>query len=114
MMVENVRLRLISAPYFLATKLVAFENRGKQDYSTSRDLEDIVALIDGRPEITSEVSDSEATLRDFLRVKFQNLLSLHQFLDSLPGYLLPDKASQQRLPLLLRRMRLISGEERLH
>jgi hypothetical protein len=34
----------ISAPYFLATKLEAFRNRGNADYFASHDLEDITAV----------------------------------------------------------------------
>ena len=49
------RIRLLPAPYFIATKLEAFDCRGKSDYLMSRDMEDIVTVLDGRPEIVSEV-----------------------------------------------------------
>jgi hypothetical protein len=42
-------VRSVSAPYFLATKLEAFDGRGSGDYLTSHDIEDLVAVIDGRP-----------------------------------------------------------------
>jgi len=42
------QIRLISAPYFLATKLEAFHGRGQFDYRKSHDLEDIVTILDGR------------------------------------------------------------------
>ena len=39
-------IRLVTGPYFLATKFEAFEGRGKGDYLLSHDLEDIIALVD--------------------------------------------------------------------
>jgi len=55
-------IRIITAPYFLGTKLEAFHGRGKNDFRT-RDLEDIVTLIDGRPELADEVYLAPADLR---------------------------------------------------
>ena len=46
---DTISVKIISAPYFIATKLEAFKDRGKQDFLLSHDLEDIVSLIDGRP-----------------------------------------------------------------
>jgi hypothetical protein len=56
------QIRLISAPYFLATKLEAFHGRGQFDYRTSHDLEDLVAVLDGRPEIVVETRAPSAWL----------------------------------------------------
>jgi predicted nucleotidyltransferase len=49
------QLRMVSAPYFLVTKLEAFDGRGRGDYQMSHDMEDIIAVLDGRPEIVEEV-----------------------------------------------------------
>jgi len=38
----------------------------------------------------------------------QELLADNAFLDALPGHLSPDRASQPRLPLLIKRMRKIA------
>ena len=97
-------IRLITAPYFLATKLEAFHGRGKNDFS-SHDLEDIVTVIDGRPELVEEVRLAPADLRIYLSDEFGTLLSNRDFLEALPGHLLFDIASQQRAGLVLKRMR---------
>jgi hypothetical protein len=60
------KIRLISASYFLATKLEAFHGRGQFDYRMSRDIEDIVTVLDGRQEIVAEVQRSTASLRQYL------------------------------------------------
>lgn len=48
---EGLSINLLKAPFFLATKIEAFKGRGKGDYMASHDMEDIVTLLDGRPEI---------------------------------------------------------------
>ena len=56
-------IKMVSAPYFLITKLEAFKGRGNGDYLMSHDIEDIVAVLDGRPEIFDEVRNAEPTLQ---------------------------------------------------
>ena len=51
-------IRMVSAPYFLITKLEAFDGRGKGDYLASHDIEDLIAVLDGRPAIIGEVYQS--------------------------------------------------------
>jgi hypothetical protein len=97
-------IRVITAPYFLATKLEAFHGRGKNDFS-SHDLEDIVTVIDGRSELADEVRLAPADLRKYLSDEFGALLSNRDFLEALPGHLLFDAASQQRAGLVLGRMK---------
>jgi hypothetical protein len=48
-------LRLVRAPHFVATKLEAFKSRGRGSYVGSQDLEDIVAVIDGRAALEEEI-----------------------------------------------------------
>ena len=103
------KFRLIAPAYFLATKLEAFHGRGKHGYGMSHDLEDIITVIDGRPEIVIEVEHSDADLRQYLKREFSTLVDDRDFLDALPGHLLPDRASQQRLPIVIDRLRQISA-----
>lgn len=107
--VGDRQIRLISAPYFLATKLEAFHGRGQFDYRMSRDVEDIITVLDGRPEIVAEVQRSAAPLQQYLKDEFSGLLSERDFLEALPGHLLPDAVSQQRIRLVLDRVRQIVG-----
>jgi hypothetical protein len=102
--IGNHEILVITAPYFLATKLEAFHGRGKNDFS-SHDLEDVVTVIDGRPELVAEVSLAPADLQKHLSDEFGALLSNRDFLDALPGHLLPDAASQQRAGLVRGRMK---------
>ena len=102
-----MKSRSSTAPYFLATKLDAFHGRGNDDYQMSHDLEDIITVIDGRAEIIREIADCVQELRLYLSNEFRALLSNAAFRDSLPGYLLPDTASQQRIGIVVERIQQI-------
>ncbi len=94
-------IRMVAAPYFLATKLGAFDGRGNGDYVMSHDMEDIIAVLDGRLEVVNEVSPGEPGLRDFLAERFAQLLRDVSFEQAVPGHLPGDAASQARVPLVL-------------
>jgi predicted nucleotidyltransferase len=104
----ELTIRLVTAPYFLATKIEAFHGRGNSDYQSSHDLEDMITLIDGRKELLDEIRTSPADLRKFLADTFRDFLAKVEFVECLSGHLLPDKASQGRLPLVMRRLDEIS------
>ena len=108
--VTGASIRLITGPYFIATKLVAFHGRGGGDIAGSHDLEDLIAVIDGRPEIVGEVVNSAADVRDYIAAEIQALLNTRVFRDALPGFLLPDVANQERLPVLQDRLRKLAGQ----
>ena len=96
--------RLITAPDFLGTKLEALFGRGHGDFAASHDLEDIIAVVDGRSEIIDEVSQASIDLRGYLADQFSELLENRDFLDSISGHLLPDPASQARTPIIVGRL----------
>ena len=101
-------IKSITAPYFLATKLAAFDGRGDGDYFSSHDLEDVIAVIDGRMEITEEVQTSDSVLRGHLAEKFQTLLRDPEFIAAVSGHLPSDAASQARVPIVTDRIKFIA------
>jgi predicted nucleotidyltransferase len=103
------RIRMVTAPYFLATKLVAFDGRGKGDYMLSQDIEDIIAVLDGRPEIVDEVAGAELVLREYLAGRFAGFLSNDDFIAVVPGHLPDTTSSPARLPLVMDRINRIAG-----
>jgi predicted nucleotidyltransferase len=105
---KGLTIQLASPPYFLATKLEAFKGRGGGDYMASHDMEDIITVLDGRPEIISEIRSSSEELQTFLAGTLRGLLAQEGFHDALPGHLPPDRASQARLPRLIKRLEEIS------
>lgn len=106
---SGTAIRVITAPFFLGAKFEAFRGRGNQDFLSSRDLEDFISVIDGRQSILNEIQSAPDDLRRFLAGAVRELLAETRFTDVLPGYLLPDDISQQRLPGLMRKLRSICG-----
>ncbi len=108
---SGAQIRILTAPYFLATKLETFDCRGEGDYLMSRDMEDVITVLDGRESIVSEVQAANSTLRRYLAKRFSTLLETQSFLDSLPGHLPPDEASQLRSRHVLERAKAIAGSD---
>jgi len=98
-------IRVITAPFFLATKMEAFRSRGKMDFQVSHDLEDFVAVIEGRERIVSEIADSPQDVRDYLAQAAKRLLAESRFLDVLPGFVLDN----ERVPLIENRLASIAA-----
>jgi hypothetical protein len=76
--------RLITAPFFRGTKMEAFRGRGNMDYQASHDLEDFVAVIEGRKTMLKEIAASPRVLRGYLADAAKALLAESRFLDVLP------------------------------
>ena len=106
---NGILIRMVSAPYFIATKLEAFYGRGENDYMASHDLEDLIAVLDGRASIVDEVMEISDLLRSYLAEEFTKLLNNGDFQDALPGHLPPDAASQARISIIQKRMMEISN-----
>jgi hypothetical protein len=108
-LLPDLEVRVVTAPYFLATKMEAFLGRGKGDFFASHDLEDLIFIIDGRSTIVEDVQAEMSSLRKYLSTQTNKLLAKPAFIDALPGYLLPDAASQARVGTVIRRLEAISS-----
>lgn len=105
----HTRLKLVSPVGFLATKYVAFLDRGAGDYYASHDLEDFITVIDGRESIVSDVDQAPAELRRYIIGAMQTLTVAREFDEALSGQIPSDRASQQRLPKLREKLRAIAA-----
>ena len=111
---ENMQLpngkviHLVSAPYFLITKLEAFDGRGGGDYMGSHDIEDVVAVLDGRPEILDEVRQADPALVQELSERFRSLLQEDRFIDAVPGHMPAGTTSPARASIILGTIEKIS------
>ena len=107
--IAGLRPRVVTAIYFLAMKLEAFRGRGDDDIISSHDLEDLITVIDGRSEIVDELRLATAGVRSYVGSELRQLLGRREFIDALPGFLLPDPASQERRQILLARLTAIAA-----
>lgn len=100
--------RIVTSPYFLATKLEAFLGRGNDDYMASHDLEDVIAVVDGRDLVLDEIAAAPDDVRAYLSATLRHMLATPAFVDAVPGHLPSDAASQARLPLVRSRLQYIA------
>jgi hypothetical protein len=108
---DTLTINIASPPYFVATKIEAFHGRGGGDYVISHDIEDLVAVVDGRPEINREIEQAPDDLRIFLHDQLADLLADDDFREALRGHLRGDAANQARLPTLLYRLHRIHSDD---
>ncbi|HXB45317.1 MAG TPA: hypothetical protein VNV85_14730 [Puia sp.] len=71
---ENHTVKIFSAPYFLATKLDAFNDRGNNDGRTSGDFEDIVSVLENRSSVWDEMNGAPKPVKEYLKKELNKLL----------------------------------------
>ena len=96
-------VKIISAPYFLALKLEAFEERGAGDFIVSTDFEDVICLLNGRETIVYEVIKTEG-VREFLSERFARYLESADMKDAIEGFVQTENEPELRKELILKRM----------
>ena len=102
---DGVRIRLLSAVAFVATKLEAFASRGKGDFLASHDLEDVLNVVDGRDELVEEMTAAPAALKAFVARTFAGLLAHPDFENVLPGLIV----EPERADVVLARLSALCG-----
>jgi predicted nucleotidyltransferase len=109
---SGTEIRLVTAPYVLATKMEAFLGRGGGDFLMSHDLGDIIALVDGREELVEEVGAESQELRQYVRKQLAEWLANDRFaLLAVPGHL-PFEGG--RAEIVLERLRAIAQQRHDH
>ena len=103
--IDEIEVWRASTPSWIATKLEAWFNRGRlpsgaPDYY-HQDIEDILAVFDGRPECVAELGECEEDVRDFLRHTFGMMTLNPDFLSTLPGH----TSGHARAEIVLRRIK---------
>ncbi len=82
---ETCSVKILSAPFFIATKLEAFKDRGKNDGRTSEDFEDIVYVLENREGVWDEMMQADAAIKKYLQSEFLVLLNnpdINEWIDS--------------------------------
>lgn len=86
---DGQEIRIFSLPYLVASKLEAFEDRGRNDFMGSSDMEDVVTILDGAADFSGQILGAPQSVRSYLQDRFRGLLADERFLDGLEGHLPP-------------------------
>lgn len=100
----DLNIRVISAPLFICTKFDAHDDRGQGNLHESKDIGDILAVIEGREELLQDVSVAPQVAKSFIVQRFNELLEHKSFEDCLQWHIYDDR----RHSLVLDRMRDIT------
>lgn len=82
---ETLEIKLLTPPLFVATKLEAYRGRGEDDLLTSRDIEDILLIIDGREKLIGEVQSAEENVRNYIEEQLHKICAHRDFENFLAG-----------------------------
>lgn len=93
--VNGLEIRVVSVPLFLATKLEAHHGRSAGDYMGSHDMEDILAVVDGRPSLIRDCVSAPNNVKEYLREEFARLLADDDFMNLLPGFVDPSGGAER-------------------
>lgn len=106
---DTLEINCVSAPYFVATKAEAYLSRGRGDLLASKDIEDIVAVLDGRPQLADEIDAAPEDVRQFVAAQCAVWLVDRDFSYSVEGYLQGDDG---RSTIVLDRLARIAAGSR--
>lgn len=99
-------INLVSPVYFVATKLEAWKGRGRGDALTSRDIEDILHLVDGRPELLGEIQSSNVEVSTYISHEVSKLLDDNNFEYAVSAQ---SRGDSDRENLLFERLESLAG-----
>jgi predicted nucleotidyltransferase len=71
---DRCTVRILDAPYFLATKFEAFKDRGNHDGRTSHDFEDIIYVLENRQEIWQEIESALIDVKEYLLSEIRDIV----------------------------------------
>lgn len=83
--IKDKKIKILNAVYFIATKLEAFTDRAykNNDYWDCKDLEDIINVINGRPELLVEIMNSPKDVVHFISGYFKKLIEDRKWLEAI-------------------------------
>jgi predicted nucleotidyltransferase len=82
---SGLEIKCLTPPLFVVTKLEAYLGRGGDDPLGSRDLEDILLVVDGREALVAEIYAAEQDIRDFVARKLRDFRQHDDFDSFLSG-----------------------------
>lgn len=97
---DDLPIFTLSAPAMLAAKLEAFAERGQREFPISDDLEDIIALLDGRVRLRAETSEAPAEMRLYIAAAIRRLLHDGHVLDLVSDHLRERERERRVLELM--------------
>ncbi len=84
---EGQEVQILPLPYFLASKMDAFFDRGIEDLYASHDLEDIVYLFNYSTRLVEQILSADEAVKNYLVDSVKKILADDRIMNALPGHL---------------------------
>ncbi|MEX8547512.1 MAG: nucleotidyl transferase AbiEii/AbiGii toxin family protein [Mucilaginibacter sp.] len=84
---EKTAVKIFSFPYFMASKWEAYKGRGKGDYRTSKDFEDLVYLFENVDDLQNQLNKAPAHLFNYLQEEFLKIIDTPDFKEGLYAHM---------------------------
>lgn len=104
--VEDVSIRLMPLPYFLASKMEAFFDRGTQDLYASHDLEDILYIFNYTMNLVEQILANDDEVIAYLKGCAERMMSDTKIREVMPAHLFYETVDE-RLEIILGKMKRI-------
>lgn len=103
---DTTTIRLLTPALFVATKLEAYLGRGDGDPIGSRDIEDILIMLDGRKELIVDTQGAPDEVQKYIAEQLSSLLGQDQFENTVLGNV---RGDTERAALVFQRIQDITA-----
>jgi predicted nucleotidyltransferase len=84
---DESTIKIFTLPYFLASKWEAFKGRGKNDYRTSKDFEDLIFVIENCEDFSEQLKNAPEDIRTWLKEEWEPLIATDSFEEGIYAHL---------------------------
>ena len=103
---EDIKIRLMPMPYFLASKMEAFFDRGISDLYGSHDFEDILYIFNYSSNLVKQVLFADQDVKSYLKECVDRILGDEKIRGAIPAHLFYETADE-RLEIIVDKMKEI-------
>lgn len=104
---DDITIRLMPLPYFLASKMEAFFDRGIQDLYASHDLEDILYIFNYTTNLVEKVLAADGEVIDYLKACVERMMNEDKIRSVIPAHLYYETADE-RFEIIVEKMKGIA------
>ena len=84
---DETIVKIFTLPYFVASKWEAFKGRGKNDYRTSKDFEDLVYILENVDDFEEQLKNGPEQVRKWLKEEIETVMDSDNFEEGLYAHL---------------------------
>lgn len=106
--IDDVTIKILSLPYYLATKFSAFFDRGSKDPRTSHDFEDIVYLLNYTSYLKTAILNADKDVQAYLKHAFLEIIDSSILQEAVIGNLFYEN-QMARFNIILNRLKEITN-----